>query len=238
MKLIYFVFFSIFFSIQVAAQSSKIINLVAPEFPPYTYLEDNEATGIGVKLIKQLLKNSPYQYTITIVKDYGLAVFLLKKGKADALFLASQNNERDAIAIFSKPLLMNRWSWYFNPDAKLNPNSTSFKRDAGVGTILHTNTHKWLKKNRYHVIGQPTSPLALNKMLANHRIDAAFVAEAVFENAIPYDQHTQYQKIIAVEKPFGIYVSNKLNQQQPDFLQYINEQIALNQTNNQAIKKQ
>ncbi len=71
------------------AQEHKVLTLVSPHFPPYTYKANNKVVGLGPDLIRQVLDNTNIQYNIVMVEDYGEAVHVIKAKLADGMFLAS-----------------------------------------------------------------------------------------------------------------------------------------------------
>ena len=199
-------------SIPNFSKSHEIMSLASPHFPPYTYEHNQEIVGIGPDLIKRVLSNAKIPYKIIMVEDYGAGVHVVKTKLADGMFLASQNSERDAIATFTKPLIINKWSWFMLKDSKVDLKSESFKQQAGIGTIKGTNTFKWLKKNGYTILAQP--------------LDAfSFVAEAVFEHELDEQELSQFKKVVEVEKPFGMYISFEYLKSHPDSLEKINRSI-------------
>jgi polar amino acid transport system substrate-binding protein len=206
--------------------NTEILRFVVPDFPPYSYLKNGQAQGIAIEKVTKVLALAKIKYQIKVVKDYKIALLLMKMGKADGFFLATENTERNNIATFTKPLMVNRWCWYFKADSGLTPLKRRFKRVADIGTILNTNTHKWLKKNKYRVRGKPDNATALNKMLLADRVDAVFVAEAVFEMVIPAEQYYLYHKKIEFEKPFGIYISNQYITKNQTIIEQLNKAIA------------
>lgn len=212
-------------SIPNFSKSHEIMSLASPHFPPYTYEHNQEIVGIGPDLIKRVLSNAKIPYKIIMVEDYGAGVHVVKTKLADGMFLASQNAERDAIATFTKPLIINKWSWFMLKDSKVDLKSESFKQQAGIGTIKGTNTFKWLKKNGYTILAQPLDAFSLVAMLKSHRIDAAFVAEAVFEHELDEQELSQFKKVVEVEKPFGMYISHEYLKSHPDSLDKINRSI-------------
>lgn len=209
------------------SKEHNFISLVSPYFPPYTDVRQQEVVGIGPDLIKRVFANTNIRYKITMVGDYGAAVHVMKEKLADGLFLASQNAERDAIAQFTQPLMINRWSWFMLKGSEVGVKSEAFKSQAGIGTIKGTNTFKWLKKNSYTVIAQPTNALVLVAMLKSHRIDAAFVADAVFEHELDVKELSKFTKVVEIEKPFGIYISHDYLKKHPESLKQINSSIKL-----------
>jgi len=219
----------LFYFITTTSYSAVItdvpLKFVIPDFPPYTYIKNQQASGVGVEKTKKVMRLANINHTINLVKDYGIAMLLMKKNKADGMFLASENEQRNNIATFTKPLLMNRWCWYFKAESGLTPLKRRFKRNAKVGTILNTNTHQWLTNNDYRITGKPDNAAALNKMLLADRVNAVFVSESVFEAVIEKDKYYLYHKIIEVEKPFGIYISNKYIAEHPTIIKQLNDAI-------------
>lgn len=61
-----------------------------------------------------------------MVEDYGTVVQVLKTKLAGGMFLATQNAERDAIAVVTQPLMINKWSWFMLKDSDIDLNSDSF----------------------------------------------------------------------------------------------------------------
>jgi len=221
--------FSILCFATATSYSAESINtplkFVVPDFPPYTYQKNGQLVGLGIDKIKKVMALSQINYTVEMVRDYKVAMLLIKTGKADGMFLASENNERNNIATFSHPVMINRWCWFFKANATLKPHSIKFKRNAKIGTILNTNTQKWLQKNGYSVIGKPDNARALNKMLSTNRINAAFLSEAVFVAILSEEQYDLYHKMNEVEKPFGIYISNKYINNHPNIINQVNRSI-------------
>jgi polar amino acid transport system substrate-binding protein len=126
--------------------AQAVMEFHLPVFPPYTFEKDGKIQGIAVELVGQILKEAGIQYTIDLVPNYGRAIANVKIGLSDGFFLASQNSERDNIAVFSNPVTNNNWCWFYPVNSKLDPKDGEFKANAKVGTILNANTHKWLKK--------------------------------------------------------------------------------------------
>jgi ABC-type amino acid transport substrate-binding protein len=207
------------------AKEDNILNLVSPHFPPYTYEHNNEIIGIGPDIIKRVFANTNIPYKITMIKDYAEAVQVVKTKLGDGMFLASQNAERNAIAVFTKPLVINKWSWFMLKNSNVDLNSETFKLQAVIGTLKGTNTYKWLKANGYSNVASPVDASSLVSMLKLHRIDAAFLADAVFEYGLDEKVLSQFKKVLEVEKPFGMYISHDYLKKHPNSLKQINRSI-------------
>lgn len=203
----------------------KVLDLVSPNFPPYTYLYNQEIIGLGPELVEKVLAETDIPYKMTMVEDYGTAIFAVKANLADGIFLASQNEQRNAIATFTRPLIINKWSWFVLKDFQGDPKSEAFKAQAEIGTIKGTNTHKWLKSNSYTVSAHPLEAASLAAMLKSRRIDAVFIAEAVFEHAIDDEELSLFKKVLEVEQPFGMYISHDYLTAFPNALSKINNSI-------------
>ena len=204
--------------------AQKEIIFHVPDFPPYTFEKDGKIQGIGIELVDKILKEAGIQYSLKLVPNYGRAVQNVKIGHSDGFFLASQNAERDKIAVFSNPVVINRWCWFLPANSTLNPNDAIFKTKARVGTFLNSNTHKWLMRKGYNVTGSPTEVDSLLKMLNMNRINVVFLAEAVFLESISKvgEKPESYEKVVQVEKPFGIYISKDYLSKNPSIMEKIN----------------
>jgi ABC-type amino acid transport substrate-binding protein len=207
------------------SQESSVLNLVSPHFPPYTYEHNNEIKGIGPDVIKRVFANTNITYKITMVKDYAEAVQIIKRKLGDGMFLASQNTERNNIAVFTHPIVVNKWSWFMLKNANVDLKSKTFKLDAVIGSLKGTNTYKWLKENGYRNVASPVDALSLVSMLKSNRIDAAFLADAVFEYGLDKTALSQFKKVLEVEKDFGMYISHDYVKKHPDSLEQINNSI-------------
>lgn len=212
-------------SVSSSAKDDDFLNLVSPHFPPYSYEENNQVLGLGPELIRRVLANTKIPYKITMVEDYGTAVHVIKAKLADGMFLASQNAERDEIAVFTEPLMVNKWSWFMRKDSAIDTHSKAFKLQAGIGSIRDTNTAKWLNENGYTILALPVDAHSLVAMLKSQRIDAAFVADAVFEHELSKQERAQFKKVVEVKKPFGLYLSHDYLSNHPDSLKKINRSI-------------
>ncbi|MBN2429697.1 MAG: transporter substrate-binding domain-containing protein [Deltaproteobacteria bacterium] len=203
------------------------IILAVPKFEPYTNIENEEIQGRGGTLVKIVLDNMEIRYSLKQVPNYGRAFKETENGRADGFFLATQNKERDNIAVFSEPVLFNRWSWFFTADRYMDPWTPNFKTTALVGTALHTNTQLWLEKNGYQRINPILKFKKLPLLLTNKRLDAVFLSESVFLNSVSEAKlsSSRFKMKLQEEKPFGIYISKKFLKKNPGFMKQLNEAI-------------
>lgn len=209
--------------------SQNILRLIIPDYPPYTFKKDGKIQGSGVEKVDKIMKEAGIKYSLEFRENYARVLKETVDGLADGFFLASQNADRDKAAVFSNPVFINRWCWFYPIDSTLiNPKDVNFKDKAKVGTILNSNLHQWLTKNGYKVTGSPTNAESLIKMLKADRINIVFSAESVFLDAISKlgEKPEQYKKVIQDEKPFGIYISKEYLKKNPDVMNKVN--IAIN----------
>lgn len=213
--------------VSVNASAEETLELIIPNFKPYTYYQDHEFKGIGVEKIKKIFDSMNVPYSLSLAPNYGRAVDELKRGRVDGLFLASENEERNSIAEFSTPLMINRWSWFLPQGSEIHPSHPSFKLNANIATSLNTNTHKWLERNHYRVSYAPSDIRALPKMLIKKRISVVFLAERVFLESCKEQgiDPKAFIQVVEVEKPFGIYISQAYLDRHPFFMKKLNEAI-------------
>lgn len=197
------------------------IRLVVPDFKPYTYEENNEIVGYGVSTVLKILDKMTVPYTLSIVPNYGRALAELSHDRADALFLASQNEERNRVARFYGPIVINRWIWFVNSDDHgLTPDSDHFKEQARIATLLNTNTHRWLETHDYKVTFAGSDVAQLIDLLSNGRVDAVLIAELVFKDALRLrGAKAEFREYIHSERDFGIYFSKRFLRLNEGFLE-------------------
>lgn len=198
------------------------MKLGVPNFRPYSYEQNGQIVGLAIAPVENTLKQMQIKYSITQFANYSDLFKALKRGEIDGAFLASQNLERDRIADFSAPVLINNWSWINLKESEFNIPSHHFLRYAKVATVEKTNTYRWLIRKGYRVIGAKAKDLP--ELLFSKKVDAIFVSQAVFNNHL---QQTQYQQeslnySVEVAQPFGLYVSKDYHHQHPDFLNTFN----------------
>ena len=104
-----FIVLIIYLSINCGYAQSEI-NFYLPNFPPFTYEKDGKIQGIGVELASKIFNEAGIKHSLTVTSNYRRAVEYVRAGKSDGFFLATQNAERDEIAVFSNPVFINRWS--------------------------------------------------------------------------------------------------------------------------------
>ena len=119
---------------------------------------------------------------------------------------------------------MNRWCW-FSIDGQVTVDKTQ-----KIGTIMNTNTHKWLDKNGYQSYGLPSST-SLVFQLVKKRLKTTFLAEMAFLQAAKEQKVSQDRISMKVqrEKPFGIYISKVYLKSHPDFMAKLNTAIKKHQ---------
>lgn len=212
-------------SLGAAAQD---IRFAAPEYPPYTGEVDGEATGIGVTLVEDIMRRAGLRMSVHIVPNYSRCVFEVSHQHADGFFLGSRNAERDAVAVLSRPVMINRWIWVSMAKNPAIPDTDAPAGPIGVGVLLNTNPHIWLKDHGYRITGTPTSAVSLIAMLEAGRFDLALVPELVFQHAVQQTGRNpgNYATRLHSNQAFGIYVGKSYLRRYPDALDRINKAIA------------
>lgn len=207
---------------------SELLRIGYPEFQPYTYTENGVAKGVGIEVIKQVSENLALAIKLIPIETHGNGFIRLKKGKLDAVLLATANEQRDQDAQFSAPIAENIWSWFFLANPDTNYSELILDKDLRVSSITNTNTHQWLIKNKYRRVSTTIDITAMLRQIDRERIDAIFIAEHVLKHKLKSLNlnlnafHIQRQ----LRKPFGIYVSHRYLEDKPMFMPKLNKEIA------------
>jgi hypothetical protein len=180
-----------------------------------THPQDPEGWG-GKKLLRRgaahvgalATRLARMRMAVPIVPNYGRCVFEVSHQYADGFFLGSQNAERDAVAIMSRPVLVNRWVWVSHKESPDKPAVTGGRTPTAVGVLLNTNPHLWLKDRNYNITGTPTTGVSLVAMLDAGRFEVALVPELVFQYAVQQSNRSlaNYRVTLHSNQPFGIYL--------------------------------
>lgn len=198
-----------------------------PEFKPYTYTLKGQPKGIGFQAIKQLNETLNIDLSYEPIATYKNGMTRLKHNKLDALMLATQNTQRDEVAVFSSPIALNKWSWFTLKEKQLDFKNLYNKKNLRITTYDNANTHRWLIDNNYGTIYTTTDITAMLRQLINKRIDAIFVSEAVLLEALNKTEIKEQDLRITVEiaKPMGIYINKKYIEKNPNFMERLNAAI-------------
>lgn len=197
-----------------------------PDFPPYTTIdEQGKPTGIGIDKVLPILSSIGVEYTVTVSSNHGRALSELRKQRSDGFFMASQNEERDKYAVFSEPVMSNRWVWIVRSEdvEKFAPHDSAFRSQAKVTSLLNTNTAYWLKNQGYQMVPPATHIYGLIEKLDIKVVDAILVAEVVFLHN--FSNLSGYGVILEEEKEFGLYISKRFLEEHPEFMERINQAI-------------
>jgi len=199
--------------------------LGVPQLKPFTYYENSQFHGTGIKPLESALKNANIPYKFVFIPNYSLLLKALRKNKIDGFFLATKNVERDRYAQFSKPILIDRYSWFVLNSSSADIESDAFKLNSKVGAVQNTNSFRLLTRLGFQVYGQP-SPLLANNFVSEN-VNAVFATYSPFKyqlDTLPFPD-SKYRVIHHSKRPFGIYVSKRYIHKHPDVMQKINHFI-------------
>ena len=198
-----------------------------PEFSPFTFTLDNTPTGIGINSFSQVAKKLNLNYKFIPVNTYGNGIRRLAQNKIDLFLLATESPERNVIGDFSKPILINEWSWFSLKGSNFDFQTSDAKSNLKISTYEQSNTHKWLLKQEYQLIYSTTDINAMLRQLQTKRIDGIFLAKPVLIEALTKTTIRPDSLDITIEsaRPMGIYVSKSYTKKNPLFLSRLNNEI-------------
>lgn len=146
---------------------SKTLELVTLQYPPYEYQENGKNKGIVVEIINEVFKRMDQPINITLY-PWARALNMVKTGKADAIFTAFKNNEREVFADYSKEVLMPQTISLFslkNKNIMFNGNLESIK-DLSIGVVHKVSYGKLFDEARKSkIISRPVTSYTGEKNL-------------------------------------------------------------------------
>lgn len=209
----------------VPSLAQEPMRLGVPQLKPFTYLENNTLKGTAIKPIEQALNASGIKYTFIYIENYSLLLKAVRKGSIDGFFIGTKNIERDRYAEFSKPILVDHYSWFTLNDAPYEADSRELKLKGKIGAVTKTNSYRLSIRRGFQVYGQPSELLA--EQFINGTLDAVFATEGPFTyqlDALNFPKEL-YNIKQESERPFAMYISKKYLNQFPDTLKKINQHI-------------
>ncbi len=225
-RLLYFCCFITGFT---AATETAVLRMAMPDYPPYTYIENGHYKGEGYEAFVFIMQQLQREFYISPVPNYGRAIQDIQNEVIDGLFLASENAERNSIAVFSDPVSISRWTWvWLTQQQKLTPDSSNFHSRAIVSAQINSNIYLWLKAQGYRVAGGPNDIRDLFRLLNSRRVDAILLPQQTAHIVIKENGYVlqDYQFKTEREMPFAIYISKHFLQKEPDFMARLNNAIA------------
>jgi polar amino acid transport system substrate-binding protein len=219
-------FAALFFLFSFPAFSADKIMFVVDDRPPF-HSEDGKGNivGVSVNVVRCIMEKMNRQYELK-VEPWARAQASVEKGKADGMFSASKNDERDQYAVLSNPICDQYWNWYVLKDSNADPNSPDFKSKAKVGSWFGSNSLDWLLKNGYNAPATPRGADQLVDQLLMGRVDAVFGSNVTIEEAIKAKSVSDKIKTIqGLSKPMGVYFSKKFLEREPKFLEEFNSHV-------------
>lgn len=222
--------FYCFIAVVTAAATEKaVLRMAMPDYPPYTYIEHGQYKGEGYDAFVFIMQQLQRNFHISPVPNYGRAIQDIQNEVIDGLFLASENAERNNIAVFSAPVSVSRWTWvWLNQQQTLSPDSRDFHKRAIVSAQINSNIYLWLKAQGYRVAGGPNNIRDLFRLLNSQRVDAILLPEQTAHIVIKENGYIlqDYQFKTEREMPFAIYISKRFLEKEPDFMVKLNKAIA------------
>jgi ABC-type amino acid transport substrate-binding protein len=196
-----------------------------PDMKPFSYLKNGELVGSSIDQTKHIFTSVPVDVTLQLYSDYSLLFKALKKDEIQGFFMASQNVERDRYAVYSKPLILSKWTWFTRTQDHYNLESDEFQNSRRVAALNKSNIFRWLTRNGFQVQGNIASQLPT--VLLNKQVDAVLSDEHVFLQTCK-DQgiHLKnFKKITHEVNSYGMYISKKYLMDNPNFMAQLNKLI-------------
>lgn len=156
-------------SFPLAGVDAQQIRFDVPEYPPFTGTVDGKPGGIAIEPVANVMKEVGLEMSVTVVANYTRCISDIQQGRSDGFFLASENKERDAVAVLSSKIMINNWLWAYPSSSSIDPAASDFKSKTRAGALNGSNPLTWLRDNGFNINGTPYTPLSLLEMLVSVR---------------------------------------------------------------------
>lgn len=91
--------------------AAESLHFVAEPFPPFNYIENGEAAGPTVKIVRDVCAHIKIECTFEIL-PWRRAMLLAEQGKANGIFAIINTPERAKVFYFSEPIVETAYSLY------------------------------------------------------------------------------------------------------------------------------
>ncbi len=98
-------FFAVLFLSSFGTAKADTYHMVTMDFPPYSYMDKGNATGIGVDIIIEAFKRMGHDVKIDVL-PWARSLSMVKKGKVDAIFTIFKNPERETFLDYSNTVII------------------------------------------------------------------------------------------------------------------------------------
>lgn len=188
--------------------------------PPYQLKIGDSVGGSVVDLVQCVLEKSSVPYSISVY-PWKRNTRYLKSDKLDVVFSLIENSDLDTSAVFSAPLVLEKWYWYGKN--KLNPK----KKDMAISVVSGSNQEAWLKGQGYTKVKPVSSLNSAMKMMSTARVDSLLTDR---ESALIYSKESgdnldNYNAKFQRFSELGAYISKAYASTHPDFLANFNKNI-------------
>jgi len=208
------------------AEERKVV-LNTAIIPPYQiWNQHQKLDGTSVKIIKCIFNkmNRPLEIEVYSWKK---AQHLVKEGRGNGFFIASENASRNSYAVISDKLIASSWIWYTLPKNTNKLKDKNFKSEGRVGVLTGTNMHSWVTKNYKNFLAAKKGE-RLFKLLKIGRIDAVLSTEPIFKSSVVTINATESEFVSKVQRKrdLAVYFSKKFVKKEPLFLSKFNSLIS------------
>ncbi len=161
-----------------AFEKDRALRAATLKYPPYEYLEDGEAKGIAVEIIREAVERTGVKQVNFEFFPWKRAIKFTKSGRSDILFNAGKNNERQQWGEYVKsPLIMQKYVLFKKKlaEIRINPNFNNVGSQSIVirqGYLYGTGPFRQaLDNNKFAFIIKSKSTKQSVELLLGGRID-------------------------------------------------------------------
>lgn len=129
-RVVSFLCLIMFSSVLFASEKNNILSGSTLDYPPYEYLENGQAKGIAVDLIREALSRVGHEQVDFHFYPWKRAVLKVQSGKSDMLFNAGKNKARQEWGMYVDSVLIQQSYVLFkraNEDFTVSPDFTNAK---------------------------------------------------------------------------------------------------------------
>ena len=194
-------FLIMFFSSELIFAKEAIINLIAEDYKPLSYLENDSLNGPSADIVSILNRKLNYNQRIKVY-PWKRGYFYVLNKKNTALFSTTRTEERESLFKWVGPLAEKRFNMYALKKSNLEIKEIKKAADYTIGVENGTINEQLLLSRGLNNLERVTTPKQNLLKLLYNRIDIWCVSASTFSKTaaeLNIDPH-EFEQIFTVKK--------------------------------------
>ena len=169
--------FSLILLFCVSTAKAVTLTLNTQDFPPFTYLQDDQVAGPGAELVMLICQTAKFDCAMNLM-DWKQAQQQARDKQVDGLFVIGWNEKRSEWLHYSLPIITTQYGFFVHQDNPKTYGTISSFSNHYIGVFGPSNTSKSLEQIQKAVpsitISMAPDDLVSFQMLSDGKVEAVY----------------------------------------------------------------